>query len=213
MTIIEIRPFRNGWQVYAFCSLRLSVKKSLKLGIFRRVPLTALFQNLHQRLSVVEKVVRKGWYEKIRAQPFEVSFQRTNMISVMLIASSIIDKKWPRRGWRQEHRAMDSRRRTRRKSPNPSLGRLDLFSWYFLKNSKIDISQTRDISRAMLWRSTQHVSAVDRNGRTIWIVDAHRDNGKRLIVRADEELTAFVGLESATSRSRSLEKRTSVVLP
>ena len=53
----------------------------------------------------------------------------------------------------------------------------------------------------------------DSNGRTIWIVDAHRDNGKRLIVRADEELTAFVGLESATSRSRSLEKRTSVVLP
>jgi hypothetical protein len=34
-----------------------------------------------------------------------------------------------------------------------------------------------------------YVSAVDSNGRTIWIVDAHRD-GKRFIVRADEK-TAF----------------------
>src|ERR1044071_8158224 len=41
------------------------------------------------------------------------------------------------------------------------------------------------------------VSAVDANGRTIWIVDAHRDNGKRFFVRADEKLTAFMELESA----------------
>jgi hypothetical protein len=34
------------------------------------------------------------------------------------------------------------------------------------------------------------VSALDLEGRTIWIVDAHRD-GKRFIVRADEMLTAF----------------------
>jgi len=33
------------------------------------------------------------------------------------------------------------------------------------------------------------VSAVDREGRTIWIVDAHHDNGKRFIVHADEKLT------------------------
>jgi len=33
-------------------------------------------------------------------------------------------------------------------------------------------------------------------GRTIWIVDAHRD-GKRFIVRADEKLSAFVELERA----------------
>ena len=33
-------------------------------------------------------------------------------------------------------------------------------------------------------------------GRTIWIADAHRDDGKRFIVRADEKLTAFVELES-----------------
>jgi hypothetical protein len=38
---------------------------------------------------------------------------------------------------------------------------------------------------------------VDANGRTIWIVDAHRDNGKRFVVHADEKLTAFVELEAA----------------
>jgi hypothetical protein len=38
---------------------------------------------------------------------------------------------------------------------------------------------------------------VDSNGRTIWIADAHRGDGQRLIVRADEKLTAFVELESA----------------
>jgi hypothetical protein len=40
------------------------------------------------------------------------------------------------------------------------------------------------------------VSALDSNGRTIWIVDAHRDDGKRFVVRSDEKLTAFVELES-----------------
>jgi hypothetical protein len=34
-------------------------------------------------------------------------------------------------------------------------------------------------------------------GQTIWIVDAHRDDEKRFMVRADEKLTAFVELESA----------------
>jgi hypothetical protein len=33
------------------------------------------------------------------------------------------------------------------------------------------------------------------NRRTIWIVDAHRDDGRRFIVRADEILSAFVELE------------------
>jgi len=41
------------------------------------------------------------------------------------------------------------------------------------------------------------VSTVDSCGRTIWIADAHRDDGKRFVVRADEKLTAFVELESA----------------
>jgi hypothetical protein len=41
------------------------------------------------------------------------------------------------------------------------------------------------------------VSAIDSNGQTIWIAGAHRDNGKRFVVRADDKLTAFVELESA----------------
>jgi hypothetical protein len=39
------------------------------------------------------------------------------------------------------------------------------------------------------------VSAIDSNGRTIWIVDAH-GYGKRFIVRAEGILTAFLELES-----------------
>ena len=41
------------------------------------------------------------------------------------------------------------------------------------------------------------VSAIDSDGRTIWIADAHRDDGKRFIVRADEKLGAFLELEWA----------------
>jgi hypothetical protein len=41
------------------------------------------------------------------------------------------------------------------------------------------------------------VSAIDSNGRTIFVADAHRDDGKRFVVRADEKLTAFLELESA----------------
>jgi hypothetical protein len=41
------------------------------------------------------------------------------------------------------------------------------------------------------------VSALDLQGRTIWIVDAH-GYGKRFIVRSNEKLTAFVELERAT---------------
>jgi hypothetical protein len=41
------------------------------------------------------------------------------------------------------------------------------------------------------------VSAIDSAGRTIWIVDAHRDDGKRFVVCADEKLTAFLELEAA----------------
>jgi len=39
------------------------------------------------------------------------------------------------------------------------------------------------------------VSAVDCEGRTIWIADAHRDDGRRFIVTADQKLSAFVELE------------------
>jgi hypothetical protein len=38
------------------------------------------------------------------------------------------------------------------------------------------------------------VLTVNRDGRTIWIVDAHRGKGRRFVVRADEKLTAFMEL-------------------
>jgi hypothetical protein len=41
------------------------------------------------------------------------------------------------------------------------------------------------------------VSAVDAHGRTIWIADAHRGDGKRYVVRADAKPTAFLELERA----------------
>ena len=48
------------------------------------------------------------------------------------------------------------------------------------------------------------VSAVDSTGRTIFIADAHRGDGKVFVVRADEKLTAFVELESAICASCEL---------
>jgi hypothetical protein len=46
------------------------------------------------------------------------------------------------------------------------------------------------------------VSSVDSKGRTIWIADAHRGDGKRFVVHAGEKLTAFLELESAIRRVR-----------
>jgi hypothetical protein len=37
------------------------------------------------------------------------------------------------------------------------------------------------------------VSAVDFGGRIVFVADAHRDDGKRFVVRADEKLAAFCG--------------------
>ena len=47
--------------------------------------------------------------------------------------------------------------------------------------------------------SLRWVSAIDSNGRTIWIADAHRGDRKRFVVRADEKLTAFLELGVADS--------------
>ena len=45
------------------------------------------------------------------------------------------------------------------------------------------------------------VSALDSNGRIIFIADAHRGNGKRFIVTADEKLRAFLELQRVTRES------------
>jgi hypothetical protein len=39
------------------------------------------------------------------------------------------------------------------------------------------------------------VSTVDREGRTIFVTDAHRGDGQRFVLHADEKLTAFLELE------------------
>ena len=48
------------------------------------------------------------------------------------------------------------------------------------------------------------VSAVDLQGRTIWIADAHRGDGKRFVVLRDEKLTAFLELETVMPSSERL---------
>ncbi|HEY4639231.1 MAG TPA: hypothetical protein VIG87_04865, partial [Candidatus Udaeobacter sp.] len=51
------------------------------------------------------------------------------------------------------------------------------------------------------------VSAVVCEGRTIWIADAHRDNGKRFVARVDEKRTAFLKLESAIRACGQLSRQ------
>jgi len=43
-------------------------------------------------------------------------------------------------------------------------------------------------------------SQIDSAGRVLFTADAHRTNGKRFIVSADEKLTAFLELESQASK-------------
>jgi hypothetical protein len=50
------------------------------------------------------------------------------------------------------------------------------------------------------------VSVFDSERRTIWIADAHRDDGKRFVVHADEKLTAFLGLQSAVRNKRGKKR-------
>jgi hypothetical protein len=44
------------------------------------------------------------------------------------------------------------------------------------------------------------VATVDSKGRTVFVANVHRDDGKRFVVRADEKLTAFLELERATAK-------------
>ena len=41
----------------------------------------------------------------------------------------------------------------------------------------------------------------DNVARTIWIADAHRGDGQRFVVHADEKLTAFLELKRVTRES------------
>jgi hypothetical protein len=50
--------------------------------------------------------------------------------------------------------------------------------------------------------SLGYVSAIDSNGRTIWIAEAHRDNGKRFVAHADEKTDGVSQTRIATSDQR-----------
>jgi hypothetical protein len=63
-----------------------------------------------------------------------------------------------------------------------------------VKQWEVSADNLHDAGWSLGW-----VSAVDFEGRTIWIVDAHGYRN-RFIVRADEKLTAFVELERAIDK-------------
>ena len=54
------------------------------------------------------------------------------------------------------------------------------------------------------------MSAVTSEGRIIWVADAHRGDGKRFVVHAEEKLTAFLELEAAIKHERSCDHSTKV---
>src|SRR5881398_1101701 len=75
-------------------------------------------------------------------------------------------------------------------SDSPSFGRL----WYW------EIIADNLSKAGWSWGC---VSAVDSRGRTIFVADAHCDDGKRFVVHADEKLTTFLELEPAIRASKT----------
>ena len=69
-----------------------------------------------------------------------------------------------------------------------------------MKDWEIIADNLHDAGWSLGW-----VSALDLEGRTIWIVDAHRRR-KAFIVQADELLTAFLELERAVCIHLSSEQ-------
>ena len=55
------------------------------------------------------------------------------------------------------------------------------------------------------------ISAVDSQGRTTWIVDARRDNGRCFVGRAEEKLTAFLELERIAHNARQRVQTVSIL--
>lgn len=50
------------------------------------------------------------------------------------------------------------------------------------------------------------MSYIDAEGRTIFVADAHRDDGKRYVVHSAEKLTTFLELESAVKGAERIPK-------
>jgi hypothetical protein len=64
---------------------------------------------------------------------------------------------------------------------------------YAVAHGVVVVSIADKLSKAG-W-SYGYVSTVDSRGRTVFVVEAHGDDGRRFVVRADELLTAFLELE------------------
>src|SRR5215510_1173477 len=67
---------------------------------------------------------------------------------------------------------------------------------YAIAHGAVVVSIADNLSKAG-W-SLGCISSTDHEGRQFWVAAAERENAGRFIVRADEKLTAFVELESAT---------------
>jgi len=52
---------------------------------------------------------------------------------------------------------------------------------------------------------------VDSRARTIFVADAHRDDRRRFVVRADEKLTVFVELESAIRATKTRKSKRQLI--
>ena len=55
-----------------------------------------------------------------------------------------------------------------------------------------------------------YVATVDREGRTIFVADAHRGDGQRFVVHADEMLTGVSGTRSGDWSARKIFPLTTV---
>jgi hypothetical protein len=64
----------------------------------------------------------------------------------------------------------------------------------------------------MSTRPARSAGSSVRRTRTIWIAEAHRGDGQRFVVRADEKLTAFTELEAAIRAVSGRFRRPKVIL-
>jgi hypothetical protein len=76
---------------------------------------------------------------------------------------------------------------------------LDVALWH-AKRQNLPVNSCELIADKLskLGWSLGWIRAVDSEGRTVWTVDADRDNGKRFVIRSDELLTAFREVERIT---------------
>jgi hypothetical protein len=66
------------------------------------------------------------------------------------------------------------------------------------QNAKVNYWKTIADKLSNSGWSYGYVSFLDSHGRMLWNVDAHRDDGKRFVVRSEELLTAFLEHERIT---------------